>query len=542
MTQQYAPPARSQAPSADPRAAGATPHEALRHHIVTAVLVTHDGGRWLAPVLQSLLNQRRPVQRIIAVDTGSRDNSVQLLENALGQDEVLHRKRSTGYGAAVAFGLKSSPPVGYDEFGYDSPHPPVEWIWLLHDDSEPAPDALGQLLLTAEEEPDAAVLGPKIRGWYDRGQLLEVGATVASNGRRWTGLERNEHDQGQHDEARPVLSVSSAGMLVRRDVWDRLRGFERGISLFRDDLDFCWRVNNAGYKVVVAPYAVLYHAEASARERRRITAGPNRPHLLDRSHALFTVAVNKESRFWPALWLRLIVGSFFRALGFIIAKQPGTGSDELFAMLGFAARPDRILRGRSARRKMRSADPEAIEQFFPPRGALARNAFESIWSQLRGEHRESEADSSRHRSVETGPVSEEAEVLETDSGALIKRLIRNPIIAVGGGLTLIALIAGRTLLAGGVLAGGALLPTPGGASDLWSAYAAGWHSVGLGTTSYSPPYLGLLAIVATLLFGKASWAVSVLLIGSVPLAGLSASYAFRRITSSAPLRIWAGYA
>lgn len=541
MTQQYAPPARSQAPGADPRA-GANPHEALRHHIVTAVLVSHDGARWLGPVLDSLRNQRRPVQRVIAVDTGSRDDSVRLLEETLGQDAVLHRKRSTGYGAAVAYGLKSSPPVGYDEFGYDSPHAPVEWIWLLHDDSEPAPDALGQLLLTAEDEPDAVVLGPKLRGWYDRGQLLEVGATVAANGRRWTGLERNEHDQGQHDETRPVLSVSSAGMLVRRDVWDRLRGFERNISLFRDDLDFCWRVNNAGYKVVIAPDAVMYHAEAAARERRRITAGPNRPHLLDRSHALYTVAVNKETRFWPGLWLRLVLGSFFRALGFVIAKQPGTGSDELLAMLTFAARPDRLLRGRAARRKLRNIDRGAVDQFFPPRGAISRDAFDTIWSQLRGEHGESEADASRHRSVETGPVSEEAEVLETDSAALVKRLIRNPIIAVGGGLTVLTLVAARSLLVGGSLAGGALLPTPGGASDLWSSYLAGWHSIGLGTTSYAPPYLAVLAIVATLLFGKASWAVSVLLIGSVPLAGLSASYAFRRITTSAPLRIWAGYA
>jgi GT2 family glycosyltransferase len=540
---QYAPPARSQSAIADPRAAGGNPHEALRHHIVTAVLVSHDGERWLGPVLEALLSQQRPVQRIIAVDTGSRDRSVDLLEAALGPDSVLHRKRSTGYGAAVAFGLKSSPPVGYDEFGYDSPQAPVEWIWLLHDDCAPAPDALGQLLLAAEDEPDAAVLGPKIRGWYDKRQLLEVGATVAANGRRWTGLERNEHDQGQHDETRPVLSVSSAGMLVRREVWDRLRGFDRGISLFRDDLDFCWRVNSAGYRVVVAPDAVVHHAEAAARERRRITAGPNRPHLLDRSHALYTVAVNKHSRFWPALWLRLIAGSFFRALGFVIAKQPGTGSDELFALLGFAARPDRVLRGRSVRRKLRTTDPAQIEEFFPPRGALARNAFDSIWTQLRGNRADSEQDASRHRSVETGPVSEEAEVLETDSAAIIKRLVRNPVIAVGGGLALIALIAARAILAGGSsLAGGALLPTPGGAADLWSAYFSGWHGVGLGTTSYAPPYLGVLAVVATLLFGKASWAVSVLLIGSVPLAGLSASYAFRRITPSGPLRIWAGYA
>ena len=269
---QFAPPTRS-------RAYAANPHEALRRHVVTAVLVSHDGERWLPTVLEALLGQQRPVQRIIAVDTGSRDRSAELLRTAIGPDLVLERKRSTGYGTAVSFGLKNSEPVAYDEFGYDA-EPPVEWVWLLHDDSAPSPDCLGQLLLTAAEyaeqhprEDEVAVVGPKVHGWYDRRQLLEVGVTVASNGRRWTGLERGEHDQGQYDEVRPVLSVGSAGMLVRRDVWDQLKGFDRSISLFRDDLDFCWRVNNLGYKVLVAPEAVIRHAEASARERRHIHAG-----------------------------------------------------------------------------------------------------------------------------------------------------------------------------------------------------------------------------------------------------------------------------
>jgi len=524
-------------------------HQTLRRHFVTAVLVSHDGSRWLPAVLEALLDQQRPVQRVIAVDTGSRDESMRILQHALGPDNVLERRRSVGYGAAVAFGLKSSPPVGYDEFGFDSREAPVEWIWLLHDDSEPAPDALGQLLLAAEDEPDAVVLGPKIRGWYDKRQLMEVGATVAANGRRWTGLERNEHDQGQHDEARPVLSVSSAGMLVRRDVWDRLRGFDRHISLFRDDLDFCWRVNNAGYQVRVAPDAVMYHAEASARERRRIGAGPNRPHLLDRTHALYSVAVNRPSRFWPLLWLRLIVGTFFRVLGYLIGKAPGLASDELFAMLGFIARPDRVLRGRSVRRKQRASDPNGdnirrVAELFPPRGALSRSAFDTIWGQLRGHHDENQDDGSRRRrlAVESGPVSEDAETLESDSAGVLARVLRNPIIAVGGGLTLIALIAARSILLGGTLAGGALLPTPVGASDLWSGYLSGWHDIGLGATNSSPPYLAMVALLATVLFGKASWAVSVLLIGSVPLAGLSASYALRRVTSVAALRIWGGYA
>ncbi|MBR7829947.1 glycosyltransferase [Actinospica sp. MGRD01-02] len=538
---QYAPPTRS-------RAYAANPHEALRRHVVTAVLVSHDGERWLPTVLEALLNQQRPVQRVIAVDTGSRDRSADLLRDALGSELVLERKRSTGYGTAVAYGLKNSEPVGYDEVGYDA-DAPIEWVWLLHDDSAPSPDCLGQLLLTAEEysaehpSDHVAVVGPKVHGWYDRRQLLEVGVTVAGNGRRWTGLERGEHDQGQYDEVRPVLSVSSAGMLIRRDVWDQLKGFDRAISLFRDDLDFCWRANNAGFRVIVAPEAVIRHAEASARERRRVDAGPNRPQLLDRTHALYAVAVNRPSILWPLLYLRLIVGTFFRVLGHLIAKSPGLASDEFFAMLGFAARPDRILRGRASRRRFREADPLEVAMLLPPRGALTRAAFENLLTQIRGEERQDiGAATSRHGSVESGPVSEEAETLETDSFGLLKRLVKKPIIAVGLGLTAVALIAGHSLLFSGTLAGGALLPTPGGSSDLWHEYISAWHGVGLGTNTEAPAYLGLLALLSTILFGKASLAVLVLLLGSVPLAGLSASYAFRRVTDSPVLRIWGGYA
>lgn len=91
----------------------------------------------------------------------------------------------------------------------------------------PEPDALAELLRVVDVDPQAAIVGPKLRGWYDRRQLLEVGVTIANSGRRWTALDRREQDQGQHDQVRSVLSVSSAGMLVRRDVWEELGGFDR---------------------------------------------------------------------------------------------------------------------------------------------------------------------------------------------------------------------------------------------------------------------------------------------------------------------------
>jgi len=106
-------------------------------HHVTAALVSHDGFRWLLHVLDNQTGQRRMPDDLIAVDTGSTDGS----------------GRPPGPGTAQA------------------------WVWLLHDDCAPAPDALEQLL----------------------------------EGVRETGLERGEPDQGQHDETSSPPSESASG-------------------------------------------------------------------------------------------------------------------------------------------------------------------------------------------------------------------------------------------------------------------------------------------------------------------------------------------
>ena len=56
-----------------------SPNETYSQHVVTAVIVAHDGAAWLPRVIQSLLDQTRPVQRVVAVDTGSRDRSGSVL-------------------------------------------------------------------------------------------------------------------------------------------------------------------------------------------------------------------------------------------------------------------------------------------------------------------------------------------------------------------------------------------------------------------------------------------------------------------------------
>ncbi|MFD7418377.1 hypothetical protein, partial [Kitasatospora purpeofusca] len=97
-------------------------------------------------------------------------------------------------------------------------------------------------------------------------------------------------------------------------------------------------------------------------------------------------------------------------------------------------------------------------------------------------------------------------------------------------------IPGRNLLSGGALAGGALLPAPAEVGALWGQYADAWHTVGTGGTQTAPPYLALLAALSALFLGSTGLAVSVLLVCSIPLAGLTAYFASRPLLPSRLLR------
>ncbi|MEV6308455.1 glycosyltransferase [Streptomyces sp. NPDC051840] len=550
--------------SAAPNAVAAAPE--FPRHVVTAVLVSHDGARWLPRVLDGLLGQERPVQNVVAADTGSADESARLVTEALGAERVLHLARRTSFGTAVEEATRTAGvltpddlpylkrPSGWDpvtrswrDDAYDLPElphgEPVQWLWLLHDDSAPEPDALAEMLRVVDHDKHAAIVGPKLRGWYDRKQLLEVGVSIANSGRRWTGLDRREQDQGQHDQVRTVLSVSSAGMLVRRDVWEELGGFDRRLPLMRDDVDLCWRAHLAGHRVLVAPDAVLRHAEASARERRPIDCAGRSvasPHRVDKAGAVYTMLVNARGKQLPWAMVRLVVGTLLRTLAYLVGKVPGQALDEVAGLFGTLLRPGRIIAARRARGKG-AVDAAELRSLFPPAGATVRATVEQIAGNF-GNRTDSDSGGSRHGAVESGPGGDDADFLEIEQFARLKKVGRKPGPVLFLVLLLVSLVACRGLLGSGALAGGALLPAPADVSDLWGRYADGWHPVGTGGTQAAPPYLAVIAALSALFLGSTGFALTLLLVCSVPLAGLTAYFASRPLLESRLLRAWASVA
>ena len=270
-------------------------------------------------------------------------------------------------------------------------------IWLLHDDCEPEPDALAELLRGAAETPGVAVLGPKVLDWSDRRVILEVGLAIDTAGRRISGTEPREIDQGQHDGDRDVLAVSSAGMLARRDVWDEVGGFDAGLSPFREDVDFCWRVHAAGYRVRVITDAIVYHLEASARGRRQVSAAP-RPRQADRRNALIVLLANLPV---PAMIAALAGNAALSAarIGFfLLAKRPQAARDEAAAFGSVLARPAQLYGARRQRRMRGRRRAYGALRSQVPRGRSVRMLAEFAAATLSPSSR-AEATGSHHASM-----------------------------------------------------------------------------------------------------------------------------------------------
>lgn len=487
---------------------------------VTVLLISHDGARWLPAVLKGLQDQRVRPNHIVAVDTGSRDESPELLAAALGEHAVVRLENRTSFPAAVRRGLAVAP---------DS-----EWVWILHDDSNPDPGALEALTAVAELDPETDILGPKLREWPSLRRLLEQGVTISPTGRRETGLERGEYDQGQHNEIKQVLAVNTAGMLVRRSVLEKLGGFDERLPMFGNDIDFGWRAARAGHKTLIVPDAIVFHAEAAHAGNRR-TPLTNHRHYAERNAALYTMLANVEKRALPGRAIRLLFGSMLRALGFLVSRSPGQAFDELAALGHTYSRFGSILAGRRARARAHGPNPVDVKPLLAPWwlpyrhgldfvgdiAAAATNQAQDVAERRRAAKLEAAApDPSRsagRRVAEARIGGEDDEDAPVDTG-FVARLFTNPIALVMVVFTVISLWACRAAFGAGDLSGGALSPVPGGARDLWTLYGESWHPLGPGTDVPAPAYLLPMALLSTLLLGKTGAALTLVLALAVPVA------------------------
>lgn len=502
---------------------------------VCAVLVVHDGEQWLVESLDALALQTRPPERLVVIDTGSLDNSPSIIARHAGiraavpDLTVIHAERATPFGAAVHQAVESLA-AGDDDCS-------TQWLWLLHDDSAPAPFTLARLLETCRRSPSVALAGPKLTLWDDQRRLRAVGIQQTRTGRRIGGPALGEPDQGQHDHLSDVLGIGSAGMLVRRDVFAELGGFDPAFAGPGADLDLSWRAHLAGHRVIVVPKATVREAAASRTGQRAGAPAPAAVERLARRRGRLVALTRCSLLALPFVAAWIALGALGSALALLLVKRPRRAWAELGdlgalldARRGWGARWR--FRGKKT---VRHRDLRGL--FVSPRTAV-RGTLDAIQDAVTPEDR-ANARPSTSGALESGPVAAESEELTALPLSWPQRAVRHPGLITVLLTVVLALLTWRSLLATSALTGSGLGLSGGELSDLdtdaaglWHAWADGWHGSGLGNAVEAAPLLPVLAGL-TWVVGHLPWVQA----GASP-AGTTVGWI---LVAAMPLSAWTAY-
>ncbi len=465
---------------------------------VTAIVVAHDGADHLERTLDALAAQSRPADEVIIVTVGSGSETTDMAAR-FAPDRIVSSSTPLSFGAAIAQAVRVSAPPASDS----------EWLWLLAQDSAPDSGALAALLATVEVAPSVAVAGPKQMDWHATDYIREFGETVTATGAT-VALVENELDQAQHDVASDVLAVGAGGMFVRHTLWRELGGFDPGLPVVDDALDFCIRVRLAGHRIVVVPDARVLSAgdgvagpTGSRRARaRRTRMRQNRRAQLHRRLVYAPLPAV------PLHWLALVPLAIMRSLLFVLRKQPGAVAGEFFAAFGAAFSGLRVLRARRALARTKTLGWSAIADLrMPPDQVRQRRAIERDQARVR-------------RDGKRQPV----QFFSTGGAWTVAAMF-----VVGLGVFL-------PFIGASSLGGGGLLPLADRPAELWGQLGTGWRDVGLGFAGGADPFSYVLAVLGSITFWSPSLIVTLVYLSALPLATMGAWFLASRFTDRGGLR------
>jgi GT2 family glycosyltransferase len=218
---------------------------------VAIVILNYNGEHFLRQFLPGVLAHAAGA-RVVVADNASNDDSVPLLRHGFPQVELLIFEENLGFCEGYNQALAH----------LDSP-----FFVLLNSDVEVHPGWLPPLRQLLADNPRAAAVQPKILAFSDHrlfeyagggGGYLDWLAYPFCRGRLFDTLET---DHGQYDDPRPVAWASGACCLVRASVWRELGGLEPAFFAHMEEIDFCWRAQNAGHEVWYHGGAQVYLAQ-----------------------------------------------------------------------------------------------------------------------------------------------------------------------------------------------------------------------------------------------------------------------------------------
>ncbi|MEN0048605.1 MAG: bifunctional riboflavin kinase/FAD synthetase [Bacteroidota bacterium] len=261
---------------------------------VAVVILNYNGRHHLEQFLPSVLQTTYANAEIYVADNASTDDSIAFLEEHFPSVKIIQLPRNYGFAE-----------------GYNQALLQVEsdYFILLNSDVEVTPNWIEPIIELMDRDATIAVCQPKILSYHHKDHFEHAGAAGGWMDRlnypfcRGRLFDTVEQDMGQYDSTQEVFWASGAAFFIRARLFQELGGFEGSFFAHLEEIDLCWRLKRAGYKVMIRPKSVVYHLGGGS-----LNYGNPRKVYLNFRNSLFTITRNEErSKLFGILLTRLIL-------------------------------------------------------------------------------------------------------------------------------------------------------------------------------------------------------------------------------------------
>jgi GT2 family glycosyltransferase len=217
---------------------------------VAIVILNWNGKHFLEKFLPSVVASTYLNKKIIVADNASTDDSLIFLKQYFPQVEIIFNLTNEGFAKGYNTALQQVT---------------ADYYVLLNSDVEVTPGWIEPIVELMESNPGIGACQPKMLAHSARHLFEYAGAgggwldTFGYPFARGRVFDTIEEDMGQYNDAQPCFWASGAAMFVRADMYHVLGGLDEYFFAHQEEIDFCWRLQLAGYKVYVQPASVVYH-------------------------------------------------------------------------------------------------------------------------------------------------------------------------------------------------------------------------------------------------------------------------------------------
>lgn len=217
---------------------------------IAIVILNYNGRRYLEQFLPFVTANVCPGGEVIVADNGSTDDSLAFLEAHYPGLRVILLDRNYGFAGGYNMALQQVQ---------------SDYYVLLNSDVEVTPGWMEPIVGLMESDATIGACQPKIRMYADREFFEYAGAAGGwldylgypfARGRIFDVCEK---DEGQYNETVPIFWASGAALFIRSKLWHELGGLENFFFAHQEEIDLCWRMQLAGYRVYCCPQSVVFH-------------------------------------------------------------------------------------------------------------------------------------------------------------------------------------------------------------------------------------------------------------------------------------------